>query len=122
MANTSHHHNTMPLLLAQPLVLPCGAIVKNRVIKSCMSDSLGDGRGVPTAAQVRLYERWAQGGVGLSCIGEVQLSGKYPEKPGNLVLCEDMSADDLQKFRELAKREARKTVPTSGRSSVMQEP
>ena len=33
--------------LAQPLDLPCGVQLKNRFIKSAMSDSLGDGAGTP---------------------------------------------------------------------------
>ena len=39
----------------------------------------------PTGAQIRLYERWAQGGAAVSIIGEVQGDHRYPEKPGNLV-------------------------------------
>ncbi len=50
-------------LLGQPLDLPCGGQLKNRLLKSAMSDSLGDGRGNPTEAQIRLYERWAEGGL-----------------------------------------------------------
>jgi 2,4-dienoyl-CoA reductase-like NADH-dependent reductase (Old Yellow Enzyme family) len=50
-----------------------------------MSDSLGNGEGDPTEAQVRLYERWAEGGAAVSIIGEVQGDPRYPEKPGNLV-------------------------------------
>lgn len=72
--------------LFRPLHLPCGVILKNRIAKSAMSDSLGDGRGAPTDAQIRLYERWAQGGLALSIIGEVQGTANYAEKPGNLVL------------------------------------
>lgn len=72
--------------LFRPLHLPCGVILKNRIAKSAMSDSLGDGRGTPTDTQIRLYERWAQGGLALSIIGEVQGTSDYAEKPGNLVL------------------------------------
>lgn len=75
-------------ILKQPITLPCGAILKNRIVKSPMSDSLGNGSGDPTQAQIRLYERWAEGGVSLSVIGEVQGDFRYPEKPGNLVLNE----------------------------------
>ncbi len=50
-----------------------------------MSDSLGNGKGDPTEAQIRLYERWAEGGAAVSIIGEVQGDPRYPEKPGNLV-------------------------------------
>lgn len=88
-------------LLGRPLELPCGAVLKNRLIKSAMSDSLGDGAGNPTEAQMRLYERWAEGGAALSLIGEVQGSPLYPEKPGNLVL---VPATDLDAMRALAKR------------------
>ena len=73
-------------VLRNPLELPCGAILKNRIAKSPMSDSLADGEGNPTEAQIRLYERWAEGGAAVSFIGEVQGDPRYPEKPGNLVL------------------------------------
>ena len=66
-----------------------------------MSDSLGDGRGNPTEAQIRLYERWAEGGTALSLIGEVQTSPSFPEKPGNLVLTENA---DRRSLNELASR------------------
>ena len=87
--------------LFQPLELPCGAVLKNRIIKSAMSDSLGDGRGNPTNAQTRLYERWAHGGVAASIIGEVQSAPINAEKPGNLVLCSESA---LEPFRLLASK------------------
>ena len=90
-----------PAALFAPLALPCGAVLKNRVAKSAMSDSLGNGRGDPTDLQIRLYERWAEGGVGLSIIGEVQGDPDFAEKPGNLVLGPGSALDLL---RELARR------------------
>ena len=86
-------------VLFKPLRLPCGVILKNRIGKSAMSDSLGDGTGHPTDEQNRLYQRWATGGVAVSIIGEVQATSNYAEKPGNLVL---NAASDLAKFRKLA--------------------
>ena len=83
-------------VLGQPLELPCGAILKNRLTKSAMSDLLGDGMGDPTEAQIRLYERWAEGGAALSLIGEVQGDFRYPEKPGNLVLGPKSNQEALQ--------------------------
>ncbi|WP_406871192.1 oxidoreductase (plasmid) [Thioclava sp. 'Guangxiensis'] len=88
-------------LLGQPLDLPCGVRLKNRLVKSAMSDSLGDGAGNPTEMQMRLYERWAEGGAALSLIGEVQTNSHYPEKPGNLVLVPDA---DLTALKALARR------------------
>lgn len=86
-------------ILSQPLDLPCGVQLKNRIIKAAMSDSLGDGCGNPTQTQMRLYERWADGGTALSLIGEVQTIPQYPEKPGNLVLVADA---DMPAFEALA--------------------
>ncbi|NIY77100.1 NADH:flavin oxidoreductase/NADH oxidase family protein [Thalassospira sp. HF15] len=91
----------MESALFRPLELPSGVILKNRIAKSAMSDSLGDGTGHPTTAQNRLYRRWADGGVGVSIIGEVQGQPRYAEKPGNLVLD---AASDLDRFRTLVQQ------------------
>lgn len=93
--------NAAPLFT--PLELTCGVVLPNRLAKAAMSDSLGDGIGNPTEAQMRLYERWADGGVGLSIIGEVQGDPGFAEKPGNLVLTENAN---LHAFRKLAQRGA----------------
>lgn len=90
-------------ILAHSLELPCGAVLKNRIVKSAMSDSLGDGEGNPTDIQMRLYEKWAYGGVALSLIGEVQVDPRHPEKPGNLVLGPDT---DQHSMRALARKGA----------------
>ena len=73
-------------VLRSSLELPCGAVLKNRLAKSPMSDSLSNGEGDSTEEQIRLYERWADGGTAVSIIGEVQGDPRFPEKPGNLVL------------------------------------
>jgi 2,4-dienoyl-CoA reductase-like NADH-dependent reductase (Old Yellow Enzyme family) len=70
------------------------------IAKAAMSDSLGDGRGNPTQAQIRLYERWADGGVALSIVGEVQGNPHFAEKPGNLVL---NASSDSQRIVDLAR-------------------
>ena len=85
----------------QNLELPCGVVLKNRIIKSAMSDSLGDGRGNPTDAQIRLYERWADGGAAAMIIGEVQSTPNFAEKPGNLVL---HANSEHRLFMELARK------------------
>jgi len=86
-------------VLFETLELPCGVVLKNRIAKSAMSDSLGNGTGHPTVEQNRLYQRWAEGGLAVSIIGEVQATSNFAEKPGNLVL---NANSDLSKFKELA--------------------
>ena len=89
-------------ILHSALELPCGAILKNRLAKSAMSDSLADGEGNPTEAQIRLYERWAEGGVAVSFIGEVQGDPRFPEKPGNLVFGAHSNQNLLQSLTNRA--------------------
>ncbi|MDB4837673.1 oxidoreductase [Marinomonas sp.] len=88
-------------VLSDTVLLPCGQSLKNRLVKSAMSDSLADGEGDATDRQARLYERWAQGGVALSVVGEVQVDCRFPEKPGNLVLSDQ---SDLVALRALTRR------------------
>lgn len=97
----AHEASSPHAVLGKPLTLPCGAVLKNRIAKSPMTDTLGSGEGNSTAAQARLYERWAEGGAPLSIIGEVQIDPRFPENPGNLVL---NANSDQQALRSLVKR------------------
>lgn len=106
-------------LLQSPLELPCGAAIKNRLAKSPMSDSLANGEGNPTAAQIRLYERWAEGGAALSFIGEVQGDPRYPEKPGNLVLGTHSNHDSLQLLTRRAQIEGAHIWPQIGHAGAL---
>lgn len=85
--------------LFSPFDLPNGTRLKNRLIKSAMSDMLGDGRGNPTPEQRHLYATWAEGGIAAAIVGEVQGSPHAPEAAGNLVLDK---ASDQDAFRALA--------------------
>ena len=87
-------------VLSQKLELPCGAVLKNRIAKPAMSDSLGDGTGNPTQQQIDLYGIWAEGGLSLSIIGEVQSDPLAAEKPGNLVLRDDVDATPFRLLSE----------------------
>ena len=98
MVDTSVANN----VLGRSLRLPCGAILKNRLVKSAMSDSLANGEGDPTTTQIRLYERWAEGGIALSIIGEVQGDYRFPEKPGNLVFAANTNQEAMQSLASRA--------------------
>lgn len=105
--------------LAQPLTLPCGAVLKNRIAKSAMSDSLGDGAGNPTDDQIRLYERWAKGGLALSIIGEVQATPHFAEKPGNLILNDDSDRDLLKRLATAGSTHGAQLWPQLGHAGAM---
>lgn len=105
-----------------PLELPCGAILKNRLVKSPMSDSLADGEGNPTEAQIRLYQRWAEGGTALSIIGEVQVDPRFPEKPGNLVLGDHSNHSMLEKLAREAVIQGAHLWPQIGHAGALSHP
>lgn len=110
---------TSHLVLQRPLELPCGATLKNRIAKSAMSDSLGNGEGDPTEAQIRLYERWATGGTAVSIIGEVQGDPRFPEKPGNLVLSAKSDRHAIQGLVSRAMIEGAHIWPQLGHAGAL---
>ena len=60
MTSTTSHS-----VLAQPLTLPCGLTLPNRIMKAAMGEGLADVlTSDPTPAMLRLYSRWAAGGAG----------------------------------------------------------
>ncbi|MBW2731653.1 MAG: NADH:flavin oxidoreductase/NADH oxidase family protein [Deltaproteobacteria bacterium] len=90
--------NQKSSLLAQPYTLPCGAVVKNRMVKSAMSETLGSINHEPQMALVELYRTWAEGGIGLSITGNVMIDHRALGEPGNVVIEDDRHLDLLKKW------------------------
>ncbi len=76
----------MSVNLDEPLRLPCGAVLKNRLLKSAMSEALGTDDNGATREHVTLYGRWAEGGIGLSITGNVMIDRRALGEPGNVAL------------------------------------
>ena len=72
--------------LADPLLLPCGAVLPNRIAKAAMTEGLADARDDATPSLARLYGRWADGGAGLLLTGNVMVDRRYLERAGNVVV------------------------------------
>jgi len=72
--------------LAQPLTLPCGAVVPNRLVKAAMTEGLATSRGVPTPELERLYALWSDGGAGILLTGNIQVDRLHLERPGNVII------------------------------------
>lgn len=72
--------------LASPLILPCGATLRNRLAKGAMTEGLATADGLPTPELVRLYSLWAAGGAGMLLTGNVQIDRDHLERPGNVVI------------------------------------
>jgi 2,4-dienoyl-CoA reductase-like NADH-dependent reductase (Old Yellow Enzyme family) len=72
--------------LAKPLTLPCGAVLKNRLAKSAMSEQLGDLRNRPTQEIKNLYKVWAGSEAGLLITGNIMVNSESLGEPRNIVL------------------------------------
>lgn len=72
--------------LHQPLTLPCGAVLPNRIAKAAMTEGLATPDGVPTPALERLYGLWSDGGAGMLLSGNIQVDADHLERPGNVVI------------------------------------
>ncbi|MDP5069644.1 MAG: NADH:flavin oxidoreductase/NADH oxidase family protein [Congregibacter sp.] len=72
--------------LAEPITLPCGALINNRIVKAAMTEGLASIKGLPTPALERLYSIWSAGGAGVLLTGNVVVDAYHLERPGNVVL------------------------------------
>ena len=72
--------------LHQPLTLPCGAVLPNRIAKAAMTEGLATADGVPTPALERLFGLWSDGGAGMLLSGNIQVDRDHLERPGNVVI------------------------------------
>lgn len=88
-----------PDLLNRPLHLPNGSVLRNRIAKAAMSETLGTYDNRPTPDLVRLYQRWGASGLGLILTGNVMIDRRALGEPGNVAI-EDES--DLAVLRQWA--------------------
>lgn len=86
----------MSVDLDEPLTLPCGATLPNRIAKAAMTEGLADADDRATEAHQRLYARWSDGGAGLLVTGNVMVDRRYLERPGNVVIDGNGGRDALQ--------------------------
>ena len=86
-------------LLAQPLRLPCGATLPNRICKAAMTEGIADAQLRATERHVRLYRAWSEGGAGLLVTGNVMIDRRVLERPGNVAI--DPATPDAEAMTRL---------------------
>eukprot|EP01059_Diplonema_ambulator_P033414 TRINITY_DN6974_c0_g3_i1.p1 TRINITY_DN6974_c0_g3~~TRINITY_DN6974_c0_g3_i1.p1 ORF type:complete len:453 (+),score=154.54 TRINITY_DN6974_c0_g3_i1:123-1361(+) len=69
-----------------------------------MTEGLADpDTNLPNESHCRLYRRWAEGGLGISITGNVQVDRRYLEAPRNVVLEEGSDLGEFKKWAEAGK-------------------
>ncbi len=96
-------------ILSQPFTLPNGAVLKNRLVKSAMSEALGTMDHRPTMCLEKLYGRWADGGIGLSITGNVMIDHKALGEPNNVVIQDESDLELLRSWAQAGSRENTQT-------------
>jgi 2,4-dienoyl-CoA reductase (NADPH2) len=71
------------------LTLPNGSVLPNRLAKAAMEENLADAEHAPSDALIRLYQTWAEGGVGLMISGNVMVDRRAMTGAGGVVLESD---------------------------------
>jgi 2,4-dienoyl-CoA reductase-like NADH-dependent reductase (Old Yellow Enzyme family) len=84
--------------LAYDYVLRCGVRLRNRIVKSAMSETLGTPSGAPSDELVRLYGRWSEGGLGLCITGNVMIDRRAIGEPGNVVVEDERDLAALSRW------------------------
>jgi len=88
--------------LADPLDLPSGVRLPNRIAKAALSEALGDGDNSPDERLVTLYRRWAEGGYGLLITGNVMVDRAHLGEPGNVAIEDDRALPELTSWAKAA--------------------
>ncbi|WP_110208576.1 NADH:flavin oxidoreductase/NADH oxidase family protein [Nocardioides daejeonensis] len=98
MASTTPAAPTSPVF--DPLILPSGVVLPNRLAKAAMEENMAVRGQVPGKGLFRLYERWSKGGAGLLITGNVMVHAEALTGPAGVVLD---AAAPLEPFRRWAR-------------------
>ena len=98
--STNTSSNNLPL--NQPLRLPNGHVLRNRLAKSSMSETLGTYTNHATPKLVELYRRWASSGIGLMFTGNVMIDRRALGEPGNVVIEDESDMPILKQWARAA--------------------
>ncbi|MGB3464770.1 MAG: NADH:flavin oxidoreductase/NADH oxidase family protein [Cyclobacteriaceae bacterium] len=89
-------------MILEPLKLPCGAILSNRLAKAAMTERLSTD-GEANEGHKRLYQKWGDTGAGLLLTGNVMIDGEHLESSGNVVIDDTTDQSKLQEWTEAAR-------------------
>ncbi|EJU02284.1 FMN-linked oxidoreductase [Dacryopinax primogenitus] len=88
-------------VLRQPITLPCGKIIPNRLVQASMYEALATfGGGLPNNIHFRLYEAWSHGGWGMILCGAALCSTEHVSLGQDLIM---LPRTKLDSYSRLAK-------------------
>lgn len=92
------------ITISDSLTLPCGAVIKNRIGKSAMSENMGSKGFLSNRSFQTLYERWSDGGTGLLITGNVMVDQRALGEARNVVIEKGINDLSLKLWSEAGKK------------------
>ncbi|MDP3892478.1 NADH:flavin oxidoreductase/NADH oxidase family protein [Nocardioides sp.] len=97
-------------MITEPIDLPCGVTLPNRLAKSALSEQLAERSHAPGDRLVRLYQRWGASGCGLLATGNVMVDGRALGEPANVVVEDDRDRTRLMRWARAAQSTGAKAI------------
>ena len=89
----------MSNLINESYTLPCGQVIKNRICKAAMTERIAKGNNMAHQGHINLYERWADGDIGILLTGNVQVDRQNLEGPANVVIDQNNYKDQYDALK-----------------------
>ncbi|KAJ4859353.1 NADH:flavin oxidoreductase / NADH oxidase family domain-containing protein [Trichoderma breve] len=100
------------LKLQEPITLPCGLTLPNRLSKAAMAESWADNEYLPGERLFKIYENWAEGGWGSVLTGNVQVDVRYLGSPADVSPNENVDREKiLAAWKKWAKAASKNDTP-----------
>jgi 2,4-dienoyl-CoA reductase-like NADH-dependent reductase (Old Yellow Enzyme family) len=96
--------------LDEPLRLRNGMVLKNRIAKAALSETLATYDNRPTLRHVEFYRRWAASGIGLLITGNVMVDRRALGEPGDVAIEDQRDLPHLRQWARAAHREWRQSA------------
>ena len=87
----------------EPLQLPNGQVLANRIAKAAMEENMADAHQAPSEPLMRLYQAWAEGEPGLLLTGNVMIDRHAMTGPGGVVLENEEHLDSFREWADVAR-------------------
>ncbi|MDY8134762.1 NADH:flavin oxidoreductase/NADH oxidase family protein [Aquimarina sp. 2201CG5-10] len=89
-------------MISTELKLPCGITLKNRIVKSAMTERISNKKFESTAGHEKLYQDWSKTGAGLLITGNVVIDKKHLESAGNVCFNDEKMLPKLRSWAKAA--------------------
>ena len=87
----------------EPLQLPNGQVLSNRIAKAAMEENMADARQAPSRELKQLYKAWADGEPGLLLSGNVMIDRRAMTGPGGVALEDEQQLDSFREWADVVR-------------------